>query len=412
MVRSHGEIYSGPSPHIVLRRSRLLNKVRVLFAICEMNAGGSQRQLLNLLERLDRSQFDPHLFLISPHGELLSDVPDDVTTHIAHRPGSARNILKSVFAARHRVNDLVQVLGEQRIDVVYDRTYHMTLITGAAARKFRVPRASVIVSDPLRDFETNPERLRWLKRRMLRNAYQRANAVIAVSEGVRRAALGYYQLADEHIETICNSFDVDLIQRQSLKPLDPELARRPGRFRIVAAGRLHEAKGYDLLIQAIRQLVFERALPQVELVIAGGGEQEPLLRTLIEQYQLADHVILVGHLSNPLPLIRSADLFCLSSRYEGMPNVVVEAMCCEVPVLATDCHCGPREILQDRFGRLVPPNDVTGLAEGITAVLSNPAASQESVPDALTHVRQTYGSHAGIQRVEELLLRLSHQSGT
>jgi glycosyltransferase involved in cell wall biosynthesis len=375
-----------------------------------MNAGGSQRQLLNLLERLDRSRFDPQLFLISPHGELLSDVPDDVTAHIAHRPGSARNILQSAFAARQRVDDLVKVLSEQRIDVVYDRTYHMTLITGAATRKFHVPRASVIVSDPLRDFETNPERLRWLKRRMLRKAYQRADAVVAVSEGVRRAAIDYYGLAPGQVETVWNSFDVERIQLQAREPLSAELARRPGRFRIVAAGRLHEAKGYDLLIQAVRQIVVERGLPQVELVIAGGGEQEQSLRTLIEQSQLADHVILAGHLPNPLPLIRSADLFCLSSRYEGMPNVVVEAMCCEVPVLATDCKSGPRDILQDRFGRLVQPNDVEGLAKGIVDIMSNPSVSRSIAPAALAHVSQAYGITAGVQHVEELLLRLARQS--
>lgn len=384
-----------------------MSRTRVLFCICEMTAGGSQRQMLNILERLDRSRFEPHLFLISPHGQLLNDVPDDVETHIAHRPGSARNLLKSVFAHRHRVNDLVRLLRKKQVDVIYDRTYHMTLIAGGATQKHRVPRASVIVTDPELDFETNPERLRWLKRRMLRKAYHSADAVVAVSDGVRQAAIQYYGILESRIETIWNSFDVEQLERRSHELLPSALQRRPGRFRIVSAGRLHEQKGFDVLIEAARQLVFERKQSHIEFIIAGTGEQENRLRSLIARHGLADHVTLAGFQSNPLPLFRSADLFCLSSRYEGMPNVLIEAMCCDVPVLATDCPSGPRDILQDRFGRLIPSDDAAALAEAVREIVSSPDVARSLVPAAREFVRTTFGIQSGVAQVEALLLELA-----
>lgn len=384
-----------------------MQRIRVLFAICDMAAGGSQRQLLNLLERLDRSLFEPHLFLISHVGELLDAVPDDVKVHIADCPGSPRNIFKSAFAHRSRVNELVRVIRSQQIQVIYDRTYHMTLITGGATHKVRIPRASVIVTDPQLDFETNPERLRWLKRRLLRRAYHSADAVLAVSEGVRRASQKYYKLDSHQIETMWNSFDVDALVASSHEPLPAELNRRPDRFRIVSAGRLHTQKGFDVLIESIRRVVHEHALANVELVIAGTGEQERELRTQIADGQLADHVTLCGYLANPLPLFRSADLFCLSSRYEGMPNVLVEAMCCDVPVLATDCPSGPRDILQDRFGTLVPVDDAAALAGAIASSIRNPEPSRQQAQGAGDHIRQTFGIEAGIANAQELLMRLA-----
>jgi glycosyltransferase involved in cell wall biosynthesis len=383
----------------------LKQRIRILFAIGEMSGGGSQRQLIGILQRLDRSRFQPSLYLVSPGGELLPEVPADVQVVVFRDRWKQPWWSYPGQAHRARVSDLAAVLREQKIDVVYDRTYHMTLIAAPAARQAGVKRVSVIVTDPERDFAGNVERFRFLKGRLLRRAYQTADRVVAVSEGIHRAAIEYYGLLPEKVLTIYNFFDIERIDRLMAEPLPTdEAASRAGRFEIVAAGRLHPQKGFLYMLEAIRELVQQRGRKHVHLRILGTGPQEAELKSFIAQHQLQAHVTLVGFRQNPLPYFRQANLFCLSSLYEGMPNALVEAMLCCVPVLSTDCPSGPREILSGgRLGRLVPPADSQALADAIEDALLHPDEWQSRVSAARAHIEQTFSPNEGIRRVEELL---------
>ena len=171
-------------------------KRRVLFAIGGMFGGGSERQLLRLLQNLDPDRFEPELYLVTADGELFPELPDDLPVHIfqQRRPEHPGPLPGSAFRAR--VRDVAQVLEERRIDLIFDRTYHMTLITAGAVRLRPTPRISVIVCDPQRDFETNPERFRWFKRRLLRRAYREADVVACVSAEVCHSAARYHHVPD------------------------------------------------------------------------------------------------------------------------------------------------------------------------------------------------------------------------
>jgi glycosyltransferase involved in cell wall biosynthesis len=394
---------------------RLSARLRVLLAIGEMSGGGSQRQLLGILRGLDRARFSPSLYLVSSGGELLGEVPEDVPIDIfdqrvktpwyAARPP----FWKRIHAYQARIADLARVIRERQIDVVYDRTYHMTLTAaGAVRRAGRAARVSAIVTDPKRDFETNNERFRSLKRMLLRQAYHSADRVVAVSEGVREAAIQYYGLPPERVETHYNFFDIERIDRQMHEPLPPAEQKQPGRFEIVAAGRLHPQKGFGDLLLAMRLLVHDRGLAQLHLRILGSGPLESDLRQLIERHQLQAHVTLAGFRANPLPYFRQADLFCLSSRYEGMPNALVEAMLCGVPVMATDCPSGPREILLDgQLGRLVAPGDWQALAAAIEDLARHAEAGKARVRAARSHIEQQFSPDVGIEKLQALLLKFA-----
>jgi glycosyltransferase involved in cell wall biosynthesis len=394
---------------------QLPHKLRVLFAIGDMAGGGSQRQLLGMLRLLDRSRFVPHLYLVSPGGELLPDVPADVPVYIFRdRPAGRQWLTRGhawwnrILAFRARIADLAAVIREQQIDVVYDRTYHMTLAAGPAARRTRARRVSVIVADPKQDFDTNHERFAACKHRQLRRAYHTADRVVAVSNGVRQAAIDYYGLPVEKIVTLHNFFDIERIDRQMQEPLPPADVKRAGCFEIVAAGRLHPQKGFGYLLDAVRDLVQGRGRTQVHLRVLGSGPLEAELRTTISRQALQSHVTLTGFRHNPLPYFRQADLFCLSSLYEGHPNALVEAMLCGLPVLATDCPSGPREILAGgKFGRLVPPANPRALADAIEDALLHYPQWQSHVAAARTHIVETYSPAAGIQRLQDLLLSVA-----
>jgi glycosyltransferase involved in cell wall biosynthesis len=387
----------------------LAAKVRVLFAIGEMSGGGSQRQLIGILQRLDRSNFTPQLYLVSSGGELLPEVPADVPVYIFGERNRSSRWLFPGQAHGARVCDLANVLEEQQINVVYDRTYHMTLIAAGATRRRPTPRISVIVTDPQLDFETNIERFRFAKRLLLRRAYRTADRVVAVSEGVRSAAIKHYGLAGEKTLTIHNFFDIERIDRRSQEPLPAGEARPPGeRFEIIAAGRLHPQKGFSFLLEAVRILAHERGQRQIHLRILGIGPLHNALSAFVAKHGLEQLVTLSGFRENPLPYFRQADLFCLSSLYEGMPNALVEAMVCRVPVLATDCPSGPHEVLDGgRFGRLVPPANAVALADAIQDAILHPDSWRKLLSAGRAHISQTYSPELGMRRLEELLMTLA-----
>jgi glycosyltransferase involved in cell wall biosynthesis len=385
--------------------------IRVLFAIGEMSGGGSQRQILEILRRLDRKRFLPQLYVIAQQGELLAEVPADVPQHIFSTREPQRLWLYPGQAHRARVADLTNVLHEQEIDLLYDRTYHMTLIAAGATRRRPTSRISVVVTDPKRDFETNRERFRLAKQLLLKRAYQTADQVVAVSEGVRKAVVDYYGLPPAKTLTQYNFFDTERIDALSAQPLPATETRREGEwFEVVASGRLHPQKGFNYLLEAIAELVHRRIRKQIQLRILGTGPLEAALRDCTARLELAGHVTLSGYVANPLPYYKQADLFCLSSLYEGMPNALVEAMLCQVPVLATDCPSGPGEILAGgRFGRLVPLANSGALADAIDDAVLNPQKWRKKIQPAREHIERVFSAEEGIKRMEALLARVAGQ---
>ena len=376
---------------------------RVLFAIGEMSGGGSQRQILGILKHLNRQDYQPELYVISAHGELLGEVPDDVPVHIFERRNSAQIGKFPGSGFRARVRDLAKLLDEREIRLIYDRTYHMTLISAAATQKRPTPRVSVIVTDPRLDFETNPERFRWIKRRLLRIGYHNADVVAAVSEGTRQAAVRYHRIPADRIVTADNFFDVQRIDRMAREEVPERMIGTDDRFRIVAAGRLHPQKGFDILIEAARRLVWEYGHDRLWLNILGAGETRSRLKQQICESRLEKHVQLAGFTKNPLPVYRESQLFVLSSRYEGMPNALVEAMLCEVPVLSTDCPNGPNEILENgRLGTLVPVEDPAALATAIDDAIKRYPEWLKKVSEARAHIVKRYSVEAGIERTVRL----------
>ncbi len=377
------------------------SKIRVLCASGSMGGGGSERQMLNLLTHLDRSRFEPLLYLVYRMGELLPEVPSDVPIvafwdHHRHPrwnyPGRIHGM---------QVRHLHHVLRQQRIDVVYDRALVTTLLTGPAARYAKLPRLSTIVADPRWDLEEGGGRFIAWKRRLLRRAYQQAWRVISVSEDLRQRAIAYYQLDPQRTVTINNPIDLDRVDRLAAQAC-PEFS--PDRFHVVCAGRLQPQKGYTYLLQAIDELVHQRGWTAIQVHLLGQGPQENQLKQFVEQRKLRDHVLFEGFQQNPFPYYRAADLVCLPSLYEGMPNVLLEAMACGTPVLATDCPSGPREVLDHgRYGQLVPPANWQALADALEDAMSAYETWRTRADAAMDWLAQRFRLEDAVDQLEALL---------
>lgn len=383
----------------------MTKKIRILFAIGSLGGGGAERVLLDQLARLDRDKFTPLLYLVSHSGSLLEELPKDVPVFaFASRNDTPRwNWPGRIH--RQLVSDLASVIREQQVDLVFDHTFHMTLIAGPATRKTKTPRVSLIVCDPEQDLTNSESRFLFFKKRLLQQAYQSADTVISVSEGVRQAAITYYDLDPALVQTIYNPINlkrIDALYAQGDLRLDPD------KFHIVSCGRLHPQKGFGFLLEAAEKLIYQNGLTDLRFHILGEGPSREELQREIKQRQLSEFVVLEGFQDNPFQYYREAQLFCLPSLYEGFGLVLAEAMACRIPVLATDCPSGPAEILEHgKYGRLVPPANADALADQISDAVSNYEAWQSLVPEARKRVETMFDAGGVMGKLEALFERVA-----
>lgn len=378
-----------------------MNKIRVLFALGSMGVGGTERQVVEILKHLRRDVFQPSLYLIYRQGELLEQIPDDVPIHSYWDRHQHPRLNYPGRILNAQAQDIARTIDAEQIDVLYDRTSNVTLMTSLAKPKSSVKRISVVVADPRREIDANHAKFAFAKRYLLRRAYRNADRVVTVSEGVREGVVEFYGLTTDQVVTCYNVFDVPRVEGLAENTC-PEFDE--GRFHVVSVGRLQHEKGQSYLVDAIDELVNRRGLQQLLLWIVGSGPDAVGLQEQVDHRSLDEHVRFEGFQANPMPYLKQADLFCLPSLYEGMPNALVEAMIVKTPVLACDCPSGPREILSDgEFGCLVPPADSHALAAAIENAVADYSAWEGRVITAHRHIEQTFSIKTGMQRIETLL---------
>lgn len=199
--------------------------------------------------------------------------------------------------------------------------------------------------------------------------YRMANCVAGVSEGVAADIELLARFSPGRVAVLHNPIP--------LREWPSENARRKAEIvwnssqgkRILAVGSLKDQKNHSLLLRAFGRLPDSATT----LMILGEGKNEPILRTLAKSLGVADRVIFAGFHADPSPFYATADLFVLSSDYEGLPTVLIEALSFGLPVVSTDCPSGPAEILENgRWGRLTPVGDAEALARAMDEALSTP----------------------------------------
>ncbi|CCZ63138.1 putative uncharacterized protein [Hungatella hathewayi CAG:224] len=188
--------------------------------------------------------------------------------------------------------------------------------------------------------------------------------VIAVSEAVRRDYIEVCRARKEQVVTIYNPVvNQEIFRLQEETASHPWLSKDRGFVTLVLAGRLSPVKNHRLMFQTLKQLN-ERG--DYRLILLGEGELQTELEELACFMGIRRKVDFTGYVENPYVFFKMADAVVLTSIYEGLPSVLIEALACGARIVSVDCPSGPREILADGvYGRLVRPQDETALAEGI-----------------------------------------------
>lgn len=384
--------------------------IRVLLMAGSMEAGGSERQTLMLLRHLDRARFRPVLYLSRRTGELLTEVPADVDTFAFSDVAGPAGWYFPGRRLRQQTRYLRSVIEGQAIDVVYDRTFHMTLMAGPAARRARVPRVATVVAPPDRIVPQDEPIFGWIKRRWLARAYREANKVAAVSRQVARATERYYGLPHRFVTAVRSGVDVEVL-RATRSPPPPRRDHRPT---IVCVGRMKPQKGHQDLLLALEHLEKQEGttIPSLKFWLIGEGPLQQPLRDFWESEPRHHQVDWLGVRVPAWPTIAAADALVLPSRFEGTPNVVLEAMALGTPVIATRAG-GTAELQRDRpIAFWAEPGNPKSLAEAIRRWLGNPAAAAAQAAEAKRLVLAEHDPRLFADRVGRLLLRAAGVSET
>lgn len=206
---------------------------------------------------------------------------------------------------------------------------------------------------------------------LMRFTYPLAQDIVAVSRGTARSltqVLG--KVTAKQVTVIYNP--IDLARIETMAAADDKIAGWSVPT-IINVGRLIEQKDQETLIRAFAKVRSGRVC---RLVILGEGEKRASLTALAQKLGVGSDVLMPGFIANPYSWMRKSAVFVLSSKFEGLPTVLIEAMQCGIPVISADCPSGPAEILEDgQWGRLFPPGDIDGLASAIADALDgNPVA--------------------------------------
>lgn len=343
-------------------------RFRVLFIAPHLMGGGSERVLVNLVNGIDRDRFATDLLVIKNVGPLLEDLPPDVRLLKADSERTIGSVLR-----------LKRVLAQNRYDLVFTMKNHLLLsLLIAAATLSRKPKivyreVTHISTDLfLRRGDRSMVSRVYDNRVVYRFLYARADRIVAPSAAIREDLISAFDVPAEKITVINNPVDVERLRSMMQERVEHPWFHESGIPVVVAAGRLARQKGFDILLKAFRMVIDSGVCAR--LVILGDGELRAEVSGLISTLALSANVALLGHQRNPFKYMSRADLFVLSSLWEGFPNALLEAMACGAPVISTDCPSGPSEIIQDGTnGILVPTGRPEDLAREMVCLLGNDA---------------------------------------
>jgi glycosyltransferase involved in cell wall biosynthesis len=334
---------------------------RVCFVLPSLAGGGAERVAVTVLNGLDGTAWERSLYLFKREGPYLADVAPGI------------EVASGDSEAGGRVSLLRRFFQRTNPDVIVTFLSYVSVLAAARLARSRARIVFNLGTPPSaflddRDYGLSQPMRRVAFRAVSRLAYRRADLILATSAGVRDDIRRTFDVDRSRVRVVHNPIDLERIQRAAGEPVDDVDRARWTPPVVVAAGRLAEAKNMLLLVDAFARLHERR---DARLFILGEGDHESALRTRIAERRLADCVVLCGFKTNPWRYMAKADVFALTSRYEGFGNVLVEAMASGVPVVAT-ASAGTREVVADGVnGLLVEPHTPEAVAAALERVLAD-----------------------------------------
>lgn len=381
-------------------------KRHILFVIDSLAGGGAEKIMSCLLNGLDKDKFKVSLYnsldfkigyeipdtvnlYSSSNQELMSTGNNDydmdrLIERIAKfynfnyytskeiyskKRGEMEKFLGDLYLSSRVLNGIIQ---KDKPDLIVSFLVNSNLIVLINKYLFKTDIPICCSDHTILSREIKSFPYQFFYKMLVKLLYKRSDYHIAVSEGSKDDLVKYCGFPKNKIITIYNGIDADNVKKESKEKLDDEIEeilQDKNTNKIITSGRLTNVKNHELLIRAFNKI---ENRSNTKLLILGTGEKKEELQTLANNLGIGDDVLFLGWRKNPFNIISRCDLFVLSSNWEGLPLVIIEAMSLGIPVISTDCPSGPREILENgKYGVLVKPKDEDKLADAITRLLSD-----------------------------------------
>lgn len=367
----------------MVQKQQQICKIRILFFTASLGGGGAEKHLLRLVNHLDRQRFSCSVAIANPGGTYEAELANDVRFY----PLNPKNVKSSTIRMIRAFLPLRRLIKREQPDILCTVMDHASAVGILASYGLKnKPKITLSIQNPpsfnySRPWHPVHRLILWLLPRL----YPRADRVVALSNGVAADIGSIVPQVRDRTQVIYNAGVDAQVYSMATQSVTTDVPLSIPTPLLVACGRLHEQKDYPCLLEALVEV--RKEIP-AHLWIVGEGKLRQTLEQKIEQYQLADCVRLVGFQNNPYQYMAIADVFVLSSRFEGFGNVIVEAMACGTPVVATDCPYGPGEIISSGInGILVPPADSKALAAGIVKVLTDNDLKQRLSKEGLNRAQ-------------------------
>lgn len=382
-----------------------VGRLRLLIVTHSLGGGGAERFAVNLAAALDRTRFDPALCVATDRIDY-PPPPEVPVTRLGYR--RLADLPRAVRRLRRR-------LAEEPFDLVLSNVLSTNCLTGAALAGLGrlspgAPAPTWVARIGNAPGIGEPRLQRW----WARWAYRRARLLVCNARGMEAAFTRVYPGTRGRVTSLANPTDFAGIERLAGEaPAGRASGAGGGGIGraavggpvILAVGRLSRQKRPDLMVEALARLRRRPGLGGARLRLCGEGPWAGAVERRARRLGVGDAVELLGFVANPFALMRTADLYLLTSDFEGLPNALIEAQGLGLPAVATRCPHGPDEIVDDgRTGLLVPTGDVEAIAAAAAELLADPERRRRMGEEAAARARRLYDASRLVPAWERLLL--------
>lgn len=355
-------------------------KKKIIFILPDLETGGAERIVTTIANHLPREKFEPKIMLLRKEGGYLQFLKDDIEI-----------IDLKIQRIRNSLLPILREIYKRKPDIVFSgfgevNAYLSLFLKFLPKTKF-IARETNVVSQHI----TRPEIKFFYK------FYNNYHRIICQSNDMMEDLLENFKIKKEKTVKINNPVDFDFINEKLIHSIKPKEFDESYK-NVVAIGNLSSRKGFDQLLKVFSHLKNEK----IKLHILGDGRDKELLHQIKKQLEL-ENIIFHGRQDNPYAFLKYADLFILSSRYEGFPNVLLEAGACGVYALANECKGGINEIIQPKInGEIFNINDSQGFANKIKEIL-NQNFDKQSIKNS---IESRFSKEIILKQYENLLSSL------
>lgn len=341
-----------------------MKKEKILFVLPTLKGGGAERVACNLMNSLKKRNYDVGLFLFHSIGDYWNLIDGEIPVYSPNNAGKSFLLKRMVLLIRNARNYDV-VFGSMELTPTY-----LSVIAAKLTGKKVIGWVHINI-DSLLDGKNKIVAF-FHKNIFIPFFYNRIDSVVFVSKGARDNFMKYLGENNQaKAKCIYNPIKID-----EIRCMANEFIEKKYNHLIIAVGRLEKQKNYPLMLKAFKLVLQD--IQDAKLMILGQGSEEEYLKKIAFDLGIDKAVFFEGFKKNPYKYINIADVYVLSSRFEGLPTVLIEALALNKQIVSVDCPDGVREILGDgRYGVIVPNYDVNSLSDAIKKALKNKAENND-----------------------------------